>query len=86
MKPSKIPTVALAVALAGFAGTPALAAGKVASKAAPVADKAAEGWSAPRENRIHRYTYSPDIIYRILTKPSLHTHIELGEDEGLKEN
>lgn len=38
-----------------------------------------------KESRIVRYTYSPDVIFRILALPTLHTHIELGEDEGLKE-
>lgn len=41
--------------------------------------------AAPNESRIVRYTYSPDIIFRIYSLPTTHTHIELGEDEGLKE-
>ena len=41
--------------------------------------------ASPHEQRIVRYTYSPDLIYRIYTQPNRHTHIELGEDEGLKE-
>lgn len=48
-------------------------------------DTAAQPIAAPKENRIVRYTYSPDVIFRILTTPTQHTHIELGEDEGLKE-
>lgn len=51
-----------------------------------IVDSAAQGIAAPRENRIHRYTYSPEIIFRVLSVPTLHVHIELGEDEGLKEN
>lgn len=37
------------------------------------------------ENRIVRYTFSPDVIFRIYTQQQRHTHIELGEDEGLVE-
>lgn len=48
-------------------------------------DEAAVPIPAPKENRIVRYTYSPDVIFRILTVSNLHTHIELGEDEGVKE-
>ena len=44
-----------------------------------------EAISAPNESRIVRYTYSPEIIFRIYSLPTTHTHIELGEDEGLKE-
>lgn len=48
-------------------------------------DPAAEAIPAPKENRIVRYTHSPDVIFRILSVPNLTTHLELGEDEGLKE-
>lgn len=48
-------------------------------------DEAAIAIPAPKENRIVRYTYSPDVIFRILTVSNRHTHIELGEDEGVKE-
>jgi P-type conjugative transfer protein VirB9 len=58
----------------------------VASPLPKNVDTAALPIAAPKENRIVKYTYSPEVIFRILTLPSLHTHIELGEDEGLKEN
>lgn len=48
-------------------------------------DAAAEAIPVPMENRIVRYTYSPDIIFRVFTQPNRHTFIELGEDEGLTE-
>lgn len=66
--------------------------------AAPVAKQARKGATAsaadetPRaipsakESRIVRYTFSPDVIFRIMTLPTLHTHIELGEDEGIVED
>jgi len=50
------------------------------------ADRAGQAMPAAMETRIVRYTYSPDMIFRIASRPALHTHIELGEDEGLKEN
>lgn len=50
-----------------------------------VIDLAAQAIPAPKENRIVRYTYSPDVIFRILSAPNLTTHLELGEDEGVKE-
>lgn len=50
-----------------------------------VADIAAQAIPAPKENRIVRYTYSPDVIFRILSVPNQTTHLELGEDEGVKE-
>lgn len=49
-------------------------------------DVMAEPIPAPHENRIIKFTYSPDVIYQIRTTPALHTHIRLGDDEGLKEN
>lgn len=48
-------------------------------------DVAAQAIPAPKENRIVRYTYSPDVIFRVLSVPNLTTHLELGEDEGVKE-
>lgn len=62
----------------------------VLAHAAPVSkreavDPAAQAIPAPKENRIVRYTYSPDVIFRILSIPGLTTHLELGEDEGVKE-
>jgi P-type conjugative transfer protein VirB9 len=61
-----------------------------ASKRAAIAkseavDLAAQAIPAPKENRIVRYTYSPDVIFRILSVPGMTTHLELGEDEGVKE-
>lgn len=56
-----------------------------APKAAVRVDPAAAPIPAPTDNRIQRFTYSPEVIYRILTGTAKHTHIELGEDEGLKE-
>lgn len=55
-----------------------------ASKEVP-ADIAAQAIPVPKENRIVRYTYSPDVIFRILSMPNQTTHLELGEDEGVKE-
>jgi P-type conjugative transfer protein VirB9 len=71
----------------------ALAFGSVASthsaprkRAAPVVvDEAAKPTPAPKENRIVTYNYSPDIIFRLLTLPETHTHIELAADEGVIE-
>ena len=62
----------------------------ILAHAAPAArtvstDVAAQAIPAPKENRIVRYTYSPDVIFRILSVPNLTTHLELGEDEGVKE-
>lgn len=70
----------LTVASSAFAG---------ASNKTPVPqvqDDAAEAIPSPKENRIVRFTYSPDVIYRIKTTTAWHTHVELGEDEGLVEN
>lgn len=50
-----------------------------------IVDPAAQAIPAPKENRIVRYTYSPDVIFRILSVPNLTTHLELGDDEGVKE-
>lgn len=73
----------LAIALLVLSASPALAATN--SRMAKV-DPAAQAVPAANENRIVRFTYSPEVIYRILTTTAKHTHIELGEDEGLKEN
>lgn len=43
------------------------------------------GMSAPNENRIYRYPYDEDTIYRIYTVPKQHTHIQLGPGEGVME-
>lgn len=67
---------------------PVLANAAPAHKTVAVAvteDVAAQAIPAPKENRIVRYTYSPDVIFRILALPNLTTHLELGEDEGVKE-
>jgi type IV secretion system protein VirB9 len=75
----KLTTIAACVALV----IPAFA------QAAParnvIVDVAAQAIPAPKENRIVRYTYSPDVIFRVLSVPGLTTHLELGEDEGVKE-
>jgi P-type conjugative transfer protein VirB9 len=62
---------------------PAVAVAAAPKKAAE--DEPAQAIPAPKENRIVRYTYSPDVIFRILTVTNLHTHIELADDEGAKE-
>lgn len=62
-----------------------LIANAASTKPAQKVDEATVAVAAPKENRIVKYTYSPDLIFRILTLPDQHTHIELGEDEGLKE-
>ncbi|UTY55866.1 TrbG/VirB9 family P-type conjugative transfer protein [Massilia sp. erpn] len=69
----------MALACAGVAGAAA------PKRAAPVADEAAKATPAPKENRIVTYNYSPDIIFRLLTLPEMHTHIQLAEDEGVIE-
>lgn len=57
-----------------------------AAKSAPVTvDSAAQPIPAANENRIIRFTYSPDVIFRILTTTAWHTHIELADDEGITE-
>jgi type IV secretion system protein VirB9 len=63
---------------------PALVHAAAATKSVPL-DIAAQAIPAPKENRIVRYTYSPDVIFRILAVPNMTTHLELGEDEGVKE-
>lgn len=76
----KLTTIAACVALM----IPAFSHAAPASRSSAV-DPAAEAIPAPKENRIVRYTYSPDVIFRILSVPNLTTHLELGEDEGVKE-
>ena len=84
-------TIAVAAMIASVGINPALAAPKHRVKAVKIhkesdIDPVMIPIASPHENRIVRYTYSPDIIYRIYTYPNRHTHIELGDDEGLKEN
>lgn len=81
MRTAKI-AVCLALAFAGTAGAIA-APSKRAARA--TIDEAAMAAPAPKENRIVTYNYSPDIIFRLLTLPELHTHIQLAEDEGVIE-
>lgn len=68
-----------------FGLSAAAASAAPAKKAVVVVDTGVQAIPMARENRIVQYTYSPDVIFRIFTRPNLHTHIELGEDEGLKE-
>jgi len=63
----------------------AMAASTSPKKKPEPVDLAAQAIPVSKETRIVRYTYSPDVIFRIFTRSNLHTHIELGEDEGLKE-
>jgi P-type conjugative transfer protein VirB9 len=82
MRTSPLLGIVLAV-LAGLAvGAPVPAKKKAP---APEVDLTSQAVPMAKENRIVRYTYSPDVIFRVFTRPTLHTHIELGEDEGLKE-
>ena len=87
----RIAKIAACVALA-IAGPACVAAPAKRPVAAPakgpveIVDEAAKATPAPKENRIVTYNFSPDIIFRILTLPELHTHIQLAEDEGLTEN
>lgn len=48
-------------------------------------DTAVQPIPAAKENRIVRFTYSPDVIFRILTTTAWHTHIALADDEGIIE-
>lgn len=76
----------VALAFAHLAFTPSYAATKPGHKADVVAsDDAPRAVPTAKESRIVRYTYSPDVIFRIMTLPTLHTHIELAEDEGIVE-
>lgn len=80
----RIAKIAVCLALAFGSATGALAA--PSKHAARVAvDEAAMPTPAPKENRIVTYNYSPDIIFRLLTMPEMHTHIQLAEDEGVIE-
>ena len=81
MKLNKIAAlVALMIPVYAHAAPP-----RKAVSAAVTEDVATLAIPAPKENRIVRYTYSPDVIFRILSVPNLTTHLELGEDEGVKE-
>lgn len=75
--------IAVCLALAFSCASGAHAAPK--KQAARVVDIAAQPTAAPKENRIVTYNYSPDIIFRLLTLPEMHTHIQLAEDEGVIE-
>jgi len=75
--------IAVCLALAFSCAPGAHAAPK--KQAARVVDIAAQPTAAPKENRIVTYNYSPDIIFRLLTLPEMHTHIQLAEDEGVIE-
>lgn len=75
-------TLALALVLANASLVNAASAKKVN---ASVEDRAFQPIEAAKENRIVRYTFSPEVIFRIFAVPNLHTHIELAEDEGLVE-
>lgn len=74
-----------ALLVASLAVSAYAAPARKAKPPASAADRAAQAIPTAMESRIVRYTYSPDIIFRIFSRPTLHTHIELGEDEGLKE-
>lgn len=56
-----------------------------AKRPVQIVDDAAKATPAPKENRIVTYNFSPDIIFRLLTLPELHTHIQLADDEGVIE-
>jgi P-type conjugative transfer protein VirB9 len=75
-------TIAVYVALA-FA-SPLISAAP-AKRHVVAVDEAAKATPAPKENRIVTYNYSPEIIFRLLTVPEHHTHIQLAEDEGVIE-
>lgn len=75
--------ILLTLAFAVTAFSCALA--NAAPKKQQAVDPAAVGIGAPSQNEIWKYTYSPDIIFRIFTTPKRHVHLELGEDEGLTE-
>lgn len=80
----KIAKIAVCLALAfGAAASAQAASSKQAARI--VVDEAAKPTAAPKENRIVTYNYSPDIIFRLLTLPEMHTHIQLAEDEGVVE-
>lgn len=78
----RIAKIAACVALV-LASSPSFAA--AIKRPVEAVDVAAKAMPAPKENRIITYNFSPDIIFRILTLPELHTHIQLGVDEGVVE-
>lgn len=80
----RIAKIAVCVALA-FGATASTVAAAPKRQAKVVVDEAAKPTPAPKENRIVTYNYSPDIIFRLLTLPEMHTHIQLAEDEGVIE-
>lgn len=80
----RILKLAALVALAVAAAAPAVAA-QQPKRLAEVVDEVAKPVAAPKENRIVTYNYSPDVIFRLLTLPGLHTLIQLDEGEGLTE-
>jgi len=80
----RIAKIAVCLALA-FGSIACATAAPSKTTARAVVDVAAKATPAPKENRIVTYNYSPDIIFRLLTLPELHTHIQLAEDEGVIE-
>jgi P-type conjugative transfer protein VirB9 len=46
-------------------------------------DPAAEGIGAPMQNKIWKYTYSPETIFRIYAMPGKHVNLVFGDGEGL---
>ena len=67
------------LSLAILAAHSAFAPIAVASGAKPRnIDPMSEPIPAPNENRIQKFTYDPDVIYRIYTTPAWHTHLKLG--------
>lgn len=80
----RIAKIAVCVALA-FGATASSFASAPKRPAQATVDEAAKPTPAPKENRIVTYNYSPDIIFRLLTLPEMHTHIQLAEDEGVIE-
>jgi type IV secretion system protein TrbG len=89
----KLKTIHIAVAL-GLISAPAISMAK--SKMPPPHDEipSSATWmdtmakpvALPADNRIVRFSYSPDVIYTILATVGYTTHIELQEDEGLTED
>ena len=57
----------------------------IATLAAPVvhAQSPADPIPLPTDQRIVVFTYTPEAIYTVLTLPGMHTHIRLGEGEGV---
>lgn len=75
-------SLALLLSLTAFIGLNAHA----APAKNQVTDPAADGVGTPNQNEIWKYTYSPDIIFRIFATTKRHVHLELAEDEGLTED